>query len=222
MYAEDDLLQLSLVQHMLFCERQAALIHLEQAWAENVFTTEGALFHERAHGGETELRGDVLTVRTVRLRSLRLGLSGQADVVEFHRTEEGVEIPGRRGRWVPFPVEYKRGKPKRDPVDEVQLCAQALCMEEMLSVAIPRGALFYGQTRRRFDVEFHEGLRRLTESTAERLHALIRSGQTPPAEYAKAKCENCSLIGLCLPKQGMRKSAARAWFEREINAEADP
>jgi CRISPR-associated exonuclease Cas4 len=215
-YSEDDLLQLSLVQHMLYCERQAALIHLEQAWANNVYTTEGNLMHERAHGGETELRGEILTVRTVRLRSLRLGLSGQADIVEFHRTPEGVAIPGRNGLWLPFPVEYKRGKPKRDPVDEVQLCAQAICLEEMLGVAVPGGALFYGQTKRRTDVDFGEGLRRLTEKVAQQLHAMIKSGATPSAIYSKAKCEKCSLIDICLPRQHPGPKSAKAWFELQL------
>ncbi len=216
-FVEDDLLPLSALQHLQYCERQCALIHIEGLWEENVFTTQGRHLHERAHGGKAELRGSILTVRSLRLRSLRLGLVGQADVVEFHRTDaNGVELSGRSARWRPFPVEYKRGRPKRDRCDEVQLCAQALCLEEMLDTAIEVGALFYGQTRRRFDVAFDATLRHETESTAERLRALVTSRKTPSAVYEKKKCERCSLIGLCRPRRtGAMKSVAN-WLERQL------
>jgi CRISPR-associated exonuclease Cas4 len=187
MYSEDDLLPLSGLQHLMFCERQWALIHLEQQWEENRLTAEGRLLHETAHSSGAESRGEVRIVRGLSLRSLRLGLAGQADVVEFHGGQ-------------PFPVEYKRGKPKNDRCDEIQLCAQALCLEEMLAVSVPRGALFYGTTRRRIDVPFDEPLRKLVEKVAERMHELYRQGKTPEANYAP-RCEQCSLIEVCLPRR---------------------
>lgn len=200
-YSEDDLLPLSALQHILFCERQCALIHIEQAWSENRFTAEGRILHERADSGERQKRNDVRIESAVPLRSFRLGLSGKADVVEYHRDAQGA--------WQPLPVEYKRGRPKAANWDRVQLCAQAICLEEMLHCAVPEGALFYGKNRRRQVVRFDAELRRETEEAAGRLHALVRSGLTPPARYAK-KCESCSLMNLCMPKvAGGRKNVGR-------------
>jgi CRISPR-associated exonuclease Cas4 len=207
-FTEDDLLPLSGLQHLLFCERQWALIHIEQQWAENRLTQEGRVLHERVHESGTEARPDLIVARGLRIRSLRLGLSGEADVVEFHRAEAGsgaaVRLEGRAGWWTPFPVEYKRGKPKSDAWDEVQLCAQGLCLEEMFGVSIGGGALFYGTNRRRTRVEFDTGLRGQTESLACRMHALYLAGVTPPAEYAK-KCESCSLMERCMPRMSTRR-----------------
>lgn len=201
-YTEDDLLPLSALQHLLFCERQCALIHVEQLWAENRLTVEGRHLHERADSSAAGTRGDVRTVRTLPLRSFRLGLAGRADVVEFHADPTGG--PAR-----PFPVEYKRGRPKRDDSDRVQLCAQALCLEEMLGVPIAAGALFYGTTRRRLDVAFDAALRCTVETSAARLHALVASGVTPRA-VREPKCDNCSLLDLCVPDAlGPRRSAGR-------------
>jgi CRISPR-associated exonuclease Cas4 len=223
MFDEDDLLPISALAHLLFCERRAGLIHIEGLWDENRFTAEGRNLHERAHASALESRGDVRIARGLRLRSLRLGLTGKADVVEFHRLPEaetppgvegeglpaGVPLPGARGLWQPFPVEYKRGRLRREEGYEVQLCAQALCLEEMLSVAVPVGAVFYGQPRRRLEVTFSEELRRQTETASARLHELTRAGKTPPARYEK-KCESCSLVSLCMPKTtGGRKSVDR-------------
>ena len=160
------------------------------------------------HKADNESRGDVRIARGLRLRSLRLGLIGQADVVEFHR---------RGNIWSPFPVEYKRGKPKTGSFDTVQLCAQALCLEEMKSVAIPAGALFYGTTRRRVEVAFDPALRELTINTVERLHSLVASGATPPAVYEK-KCEHCSLFSLCLPKTAGQHKSATAYLKRMLSA----
>ena len=189
-YTEDDLLALSALQHLLYCERQCALIHIEQVWAENRFTAEGNILHERAdRGGEGSRRG-IRVEYTMPLRSFRLGLIGKADVVEFHRLDDG--------EWQPFPVEYKRGKAKKDNCDKVQLCAQALCLEEMLGVEVSGGAIFYGKTRRRQEVLFDLGLRQETEETASRLHALIASGKTPLPEFGP-KCRYCSLVDICLP-----------------------
>jgi CRISPR-associated exonuclease Cas4 len=202
LFAEDDLLPLSALQHLLFCERQAALIHLERMWAENRLTVEGRQLHERVDSAPGESRGDVRLARALPLRSLRLGLTGKADLVEIHRLpagEPGAALPGVPGAWRPFPVEYKRGRPKPHHADEVQLCAQALCLEEMLETPVPAGALFYGQTRRRHDVSFGDSLRRETEEAAVRLHRLIGSGITPPP-IREPKCDQCSLIDLCLPE----------------------
>ncbi|HYU34929.1 MAG TPA: CRISPR-associated protein Cas4 [Thermoanaerobaculia bacterium] len=204
---EDDLLPLSALQHLLFCERQCALIHIEQIWAENPLTVEGKHLHEQADSGFQESRGDLRIARALPLRSLRLGLSGRSDVVEFHRVGEGV--------WRPFPIEYKRGKPKSHRADEVQLCAQALCLEEMLDVAVPAGALFYGQTRHRLEVTFDTELRRLTEDAAARLHRLIAGGVTPTA-VREPKCDQCSLLDICMP--AAPAVSARQYLDRSLRA----
>ena len=193
-YTEDDLLPLSGLQHLLFCERQCALIHIEQAWAENLFTAEGRIMHERVHDADRESRGNVRIQYGMPLRSLQLGLISKADVVEFHRDTEHLQEV-----WRPFPVEYKRGKPKKENYDRVQLCAQAICLEEMLEIDVPAGALFYGRTRRRQDVVFDNDLRRETEATAKRFHELVSSGITPRPDYSP-KCDSCSMYDLCLPK----------------------
>jgi CRISPR-associated exonuclease Cas4 len=193
MYAEDQLLPLSGLQHLEFCERQWALIHIEQQWAENRLTAEGRLLHETAHAAGAESRPGVTICRGLSLRSLRLGLVGQADVVEFHAKQ-------------PFPVEYKRGKPKSANCDRIQLCAQALCLEEMLGCAIPGGALFYGVTRRRLDVGFDTPLRADVERMAVRMHDLYEAGKTPMAKE-EPKCGNCSLLEICMP--GKDRSVSR-------------
>jgi CRISPR-associated exonuclease Cas4 len=199
MFSEDDLLPLSGLQHLAFCERQWALIHIEQIWSENRLTAEGREMHDRAHEAGSESRPGLRIARGLRLRSLRLGLSGQADVVEFHSAAGGVSLPGEAGLWQPFPVEYKRGRPKPDHSDMVQLCAQAICLEEMFPAAIPAGALFYGQPRRRLDVALSPDLRTETESLAARMHQLYIARATPRASYSP-KCEKCSLLGSCMPK----------------------
>ena len=201
MYTEDDLIQLSSLQHYVFCPRQCALIHVEQVWSENRFTAEGRIMHDKVHEGGHESRGDVRIERSAPLHSLRLGLSGRADVVEFHLQPDG--------RWKPSPVEYKRGKPKADDCDRVQLCAQAQCLEEMMNVKIPSGAIFYGKSRHRHDVLFDDALRRKTEEIAERVHELIESRVTPKPVYEQ-KCKRCSLLEICLPKTiGKTRSVKR-------------
>lgn len=205
MYAEDELLPISALQHLSFCERQWALIHLEQVWSENVFTAEGRNLHEKTHGADSENRPGLRIVRGLRLRCLRLGLVGQADVVEFHAAQAGVRLDGADGLWRPYPVEYKRGRAKPDNCDRVQLCAQALCLEEMLGTSIREGALFYGRPRRREQVEFTPALRTETESLTARLHELHAAGRTPTAKYGR-KCRSCSLLETCMPKvTGVRK-----------------
>lgn len=201
MYSEDDLLPLSGLQHLMFCERQWALIHLEQQWVENRLTAEGRLMHDRAHEQKEERRDGVGVSRGLAVRSLRLGLVGIADVVEFRPLPQGSPMP--------FPIEYKRGRPKPDSCDEVQLCAQALCLEEMVGADVPAGAIFYRQPRRRTEITFDNDLRRETEALAERMHSLYAARVTPPAQYAP-KCERCSLLGICLPSTaGEGRSVAR-------------
>lgn len=201
MFSESDLLPISALQHIVFCERQCALIHIERQWEENRLTAEGRLLHERTDKEEVESRGDTRIARGLLLHSKRVGLHGRADVVEFHRTADnsGIVIPDCTGKWIVYPVEYKRGKPKADRCDEVQLCAQAICLEEMLSTIISEGALFYGTPRRRTIIQFGSDLRKETEDRADRLHKLIKNGNTPKAVYEK-KCDNCSLVNICMPK----------------------
>ncbi len=206
MFTEDQLLPLSALQHWLYCPRQCALIHLEQVWAENKFTAEGQVLHQKAHEGPDESKAGVRITRSMSVSSLKLGISGQCDIVEFHAG----------GRVVP--VEYKRGKPKSHRADEVQLCAQALCLEEMLGVVIPNGCLFYGLNRRRTLVEFDATLRQLVAETIVALHAMIDSRVTPPAEYLAKRCDACSLIDLCQPKALRFKRGAQAWFVSQLNA----
>ncbi len=189
-FTDDALLPLSALQHLLFCERQCALIYLEGAWDDNRWTAEGQILHRRVHQREDETRHGIRIARGLRLRSLRLGLVGQADVVEFHR--------GPNHLWRPFPVEYKRGRPKVHDADRVQLCAQGMCLEEMLGCDVPEGALFYGAIRRRELVAFDEALRSLVKETAQRLHDLIRSGVTPPPVHTP-RCGDCSLFDICRP-----------------------
>lgn len=207
MFTEDDLLPISALQHVVFCERQAALIHLERVWSENAHTVEGRHLHERTDEGGREARGDLVIVRALPLRNLELGLAGVADVVELRRSPAGVAISGRPGMWQPFPVEYKKGKPKRHRADEIQLAAQALCLEEMFRTAVPEGALFYGTTRRRVAVPIDTGLRRLTAVAAARFRDIVSSAVTPAARYGP-KCRQCSLIDDCRPRAA-EKSARR-------------
>ena len=208
------MIMLSALQHAVFCMRQCALIHLEGIWTENHLTATGRILHERVDNGMHETRRDVRLATALRLVSRRLGVIGIADMVEFHRVGEGgAPLPGLSGRWMPFPVEYKHGKPKIHRADEVQLCAQAMCLEEMLNVEVPSGALFYGTTRRRMEVRFDAGLRALTESTAEKVHQLFSAGTIPPAEYGKW-CESCSLLDSCNPKS--QGKSARAWLARQV------
>jgi CRISPR-associated exonuclease Cas4 len=207
-YSEDDLIMISALQHYVFCPRQCALIHIEQVWTESGLTAEGRIMHDKVHEEGNESRGSLRIARGLPLRSLRLGLAGVADVVEFHKTGKGV--------WQPFPVEYKRGKPKPDHCDAVQLCAQAMCLEEMLSTAVQEGALFYGKTRRRADVSFSTSLRTETESVAEKARDLIMSGVTPQPVYEK-RCESCSLIRDCMPRKIEKSPSVARYVKRMID-----
>jgi CRISPR-associated exonuclease Cas4 len=226
MFAEDDLLPISALQHLLFCERQCALIHIERQWVENRLTVEGRHLHRRAHETRDELRDGQRTVRGLALRSLRHGLFGQADVVEISPLDDEARRRidahswgiGRfaGGSWLVTPVEYKRGKPKADDCDRVQLCAQALCLEEMLGVTIAAGALFYGRRRRRTEVCFDGGLRDVTLVATRRLHELIASRRTPLA-HRELKCDQCSLLPICLPSVLDRTPSMKTWTERQFD-----
>lgn len=199
-YPPDAWLPLSGIQHFVFCRRQWALIHVERQWQENALTAEGRILHRRADDPFfTEKRHDVIIARSVPVASPRLGLSGVCDVVEFTAAPDGVSLPGREGRWQLAPVEYKRGRAKQDPCDEAQLCAQAMCLEEMLAVAIPQGYLYYGQTRRRAAVALGADLRDLVRKAAQEMHAYFERGHTPRVKPSKA-CASCSLVDICLPQ----------------------
>ncbi len=198
-YLDEDLLQLSGIQHFSFCRRQWALIHLEHLWQENWRTTEGQLLHRNAHDtGLRERRGDTLTIRGLSVVSHTLGVSGQCDVVEFHLAPSGVPLSGEEGLWLPYPVEYKHGSPKENPADRLQLCAQAMCLEEMLCCPVPEGALFYGETRRRSVVTMDEELRNAVREMLKEMHQLFQRGHTPKVKPNKS-CQACSLKELCLP-----------------------
>jgi len=215
-YTPDDLLPLSGIQHFLFCRRQWALIHIEQQWKENALTAEGRIMHQRADDPFfTETRNGVITARSVPIASYRLGLSGVCDVVEFTASPEGVKLPNRDGLYLAAPVEYKRGKEKRDPCDEAQLCAQAICLEEMLSVTIPRGWLYYGETRHRVEVELTAELRGLVREMSEEMHAYFSRGYTPRVKTSKA-CRSCSLADVCLPNLQEKVMPASKYIKQQI------
>jgi CRISPR-associated exonuclease Cas4 len=198
---------LSALQHAVFCLRQAALIHLERLWAENLFTAEGHVLHIAADkAGSRKSRG-VRRVMALPIASRAHGIAGVADLVEFHAGEGGETA---------YPVEYKRGKSKLHRADEVQLCAQGLCLEEMTCRAVPEGALYYAETKRRVVVPFDEALRRLTLDTVAALRDIFASLQTPPAIYRAERCRACSLIALCRPRAAAKPAVA--WRERTLRA----
>ncbi len=200
MIQEAAFLQLSGLQHFIFCRRQWALIHIEQQWAENYRTMDGRIMHKKAHNGAAlERRGNTLIARDLTIVSQSLHISGKCDVVEFYLDPAGVTLPGQEGTWKPFPVEYKRGMPKADNCDALQLCGQAICLEEMLCCQIPLGALYYGETRHRTEVEFTPELRSQVRIALEEMHKLYQRGYTPKVKPKKG-CSACSLKDICLPK----------------------
>jgi len=215
-YTADELLPLSGIQHFLFCRRQWALIHVEQQWQENVLTAEGRIMHNRADDPFfTETRNGVITARSVPIASYRLGLSGVCDVVEFTLSPDGVKLPGRDGLYLPAPIEYKRGKEKRDHSDEAQLCAQAMCLEEMLVTNIPRGWLYYGQTRHRVGIEFTPELRALVKEMSDEMHNYFERGYTPRVKPFKG-CRACSLADVCLPDLRGQVIVASKYIKQQL------
>lgn len=199
-YQEEDYLLLSGIQHFVFCRRQWALIHIEQQWEENVRTFEGRVMHENAHNADFhEKRNGVIMVRAMKVFSREMGISGECDVVEFHPAPEGITLAGQKGTYIAVPVEYKRGKPKPHNADEMQLMAQAMCLEEMLMTRIPKGYLYYGETRRRTEVLFTEELRQSVRSCFEEMHAYYSRKYTPMVKKG-TYCRQCSLNNICLPE----------------------
>ena len=201
---EDALVPLSALQHYLFCHRQCALIHVEQSWAEDGATAEGRLLHERTDAGKPDRRQGIKILRSLTIRSFTLGVTGKADVVEMRGTQ-------------PYPVEYKRGRPKTHRADEVQLCAQAICLEEMFGVPVPEGALFYGETRRRTVVAFDTRLRALTTQVAADTRKMIAAGKTPPPVFTPA-CEKCSMQEICRPQRLEKPPHIANWLASQIGA----
>lgn len=206
-------LLLSGLQHFAFCRRQWALIHIEQQWQENIRTVEGQLMHRKAHQENSfELRDGVLTARGLRICSQRLHVTGACDIVEFHPDPAGISLPGHPGAWHPYPVEYKRGAPKPNDADELQLCAQAMCLEEMLLCSILEGSLYYGETRRRHLVVFTDELRSRVEALLKEMQSYMDRGYTPRVKPAKG-CNACSLKEICLP--GLeRAGSAQAYLKK--------
>jgi CRISPR-associated exonuclease Cas4 len=215
-YTQDDLLPLSGIQHFLFCRRQWALIHVEQQWRENALTAEGRIMHKRVDDPFfTETRNGIVTARSVPVASYRLGLSGVCDVVEFTASPDGVKLPNRDGLYLPAPIEYKRGKEKHDHSDEAQLCAQAMCLEEMLSTEIRRGFLFYGETRHRVEIEFTPELHALVKDMSDEMHNYFSRGYTPRVKTHKG-CRSCSLADICLPVLQEKVIAASRYIKQNI------
>lgn len=218
-YIADELLPLSGIQHFLFCRRQWALIHVERQWQENIFTVEGKLLHKQADNPFfNESRNGIITARAMPVASYSLGLYGVCDVVEFVQGNEGVQIPGREGFYQPAPVEYKRGKEKRDPCDEAQLCAQAICLEEMLSTSIQNGFFYYGEIRHRIEIEFTDELRALVDKMSREMHTYFERGYTPKVKPSKA-CNSCSLKDVCLPGLQQNALSASQYIRIEIDGD---
>ncbi|MGI6727227.1 MAG: CRISPR-associated protein Cas4 [Anaerovoracaceae bacterium] len=206
-YKEEDFLLLSGIQHFVFCKRQWALIHIEQQWQENLRTVEGNILHEKTHDNSIkEKRGDLIVSRGMSVFSRSLGITGTCDVVELHSTPDGVNIYGREGTYKPVPVEYKRGKPKEDESDILQLCAQAICLEEMLLCEIPEAFLFYGEIKRRIKIDLDDGVRNRVKNIVKEMHELYDKRYTPKVKPTKA-CKACSLAEICMPKLCKNPSA---------------
>lgn len=218
-YSQDEFLPLSGIQHFCFCRRQWALIHVENQWVENVLTVEGKLMHDRVDDPYfTEVRGDIIIARSMPVASHWLGLQGVCDVVEFYRSPDGVAIHGRQGKYLAAPVEYKRGKEKQDTSDISQLCAQVICLEEMLSISIQSGYLYYGKTRRRVEVEMTHELRSHVKKMSDEMHTYYRRGHTPQVKPTKA-CQACSLKDICLPNLQKNSTSAAQYIKRMIDSD---
>ena len=216
-YVEDQFLMLSGIQHFYFCQRQWALIHIEKQWQENVRTIEGKQIHDRVDDPYIiETRGDIVIARAVPIISNKLGLYGVADVVEFTKDEvTGIPLLGRKGLWKPIPVEYKRGKPKPDMRDEVQLCAQGICLEEMLNISIKKGYLFYHTIKRRNAVIFDETLRNIVYNLADAMHKHFTESKTPRAKLGK-HCRLCSMEEICQPKMTSKNKQVKEYIKKGI------
>lgn len=198
-YREEDYLSLSGIQHFMFCRRQWALIHIEQQWEENLRTVEGHIMHKNAHDSlKTETRRDIIITRGMPVFSKEMGIYGVCDVVEFHRSDDGVNLFGREGRYLPCPIEYKKGSPKENDMDRLQLAAQALCLEEMLCCAVKLAYLYYGETRHRIEVQITDEIRDKVRSAFVEMHNYYNRRYTPKVRPTK-QCKACSLKNICLP-----------------------
>ena len=213
----DDTLSLSGIKHFIFCRRRWALIHIEQQWQENALTAQGHILHEKAHSGEREKRGDTIITRTLSVVSETLGISGECDVVEWHSDPHGVEIPSCAGKYQPVPVEYKRGKPMENDADALQLCAQAMCLEEMLLCKISSGFLYYDEIRRRISIVFTPALRARVSEACEEMHRLFDKRYTPKPKRTPM-CKSCSLLALCLPELE-RIGSARQYIRSSLEVD---
>lgn len=219
LYGEDELLPISGIQHYLFCKRQWALIEIEKQWQENLLTIEGALLHKRVDDPfEYQHSSGLIVSRSVPVNSYELGLTGVCDVVEFHQSSDGVSLPGQSGTWLPVLIEYKRGQPKEHKADEAQICAQALCLEDMLSVPIRESYLYYGKTRHRTKVMFDQPLRDLVRTISDEMHQMYSRGYTPRAKYKKG-CDSCSLNEICLPDLGSEKMSVHEYMQHFLEDE---
>jgi len=217
MYSEDDLLALSGIQHMAFCTKQWALIHVERQWEENVRTVEGRNLHEKVDNPYIfEERDGIITSRAVPIVSYQLGLYGVADVVEFEMTDDSknsILLPGHKGFWRPYPVEYKRGKPKKDDIDKVQLCAQAICLEEMHGISIQKCYLYYAEIHRRICIELTDDLRKKVFELSKNMHEIFAEGITPKAIKTK-QCRLCSLIDICVPEISSKSKSVLDYLKK--------
>lgn len=213
-YTEDEYLMLSGIQHFSFCKRQWALIHIEQQWEENYRTVDGRIMHRHAHDGTYfEKRGDLLITRGMAVSSKELGISGECDIVEFHREENGIPIRGHEGTYQVIPVEYKRGSPKISDSDRLQLTAQVMCLEEMLCCSIKEGFLYYGEIKHRERILINDELRMLTRKNIEEMHQYFQCGYTPKARRTKS-CNACSLKDICLP--ALEKKKASVYLKQKL------
>ena len=218
-FEEKDFLLLSGLQHFQFCRRQWALIHIENQWSENILTVEGKILHKRVDDPFlSETREGVIIARSMPIASRHLGLVGACDIVEFIPSQDGITLHGRKGSFNPVPIEYKRGSPKHDDCDNVQLCAQAICLEEMLSVKIPKGYFYYGENRRRHEVTFNDELRLKVESITKEMHKYFSSGYTPKVKTSKV-CKSCSLSDICLPVLQEKTQSAKKYIELQIDSD---
>lgn len=201
-YEEEDYLMISGIQHFQFCRRQWALIHIEQQWDENVHTVIGELMHKKVHDPFlTEKRKGVLITRALPVSSKEMGISGECDLVEFHKGDDGIKLHGHNGFYQVYPIEYKKGKPKQADEDILQLAAQAMCLEEMFSAKIENGAIFYGETRKRENIEFTDDLREKVKTIFQEMHQYYERRYTPKVKWSKS-CNGCSLKEICLPLLG--------------------
>jgi CRISPR-associated exonuclease Cas4 len=215
-YEEEDYLLLSGIQHFAFCPRQWALIHIENIWKENFLTTSGEILHNKAHDGESfEKRGNLIVFRALRIASRKLGVSGECDIVEFHKDKKGIKIKEYDDLWIPYPVEYKRGKSKLNDCDRMQLCAQTICLEEMFCCEIKEGALYYGEPRKREIVEISEELRQRVEIAIKQMHSLYSQNHTPKSKTGRY-CLSCSLRDECLPKMLKKDNNVQKYLEDNI------